>query len=137
MAKTVSIYGIKACDTMKKARTWLEAAGVAYCFHDYKIQGIDAGILQGWAKTAGWEKLPPLPDREGFAGSFAGVSGDALLVAGGANFPGAKPWEGGAKAWTCSLTLGQGTTPKPRAPSNSLGRGGSLRRPVRWTAHGR
>jgi arsenate reductase len=57
MAKTVSIYGIKACDTMKKARTWLEAAGVGYSFHDYKTQGIDAATLQGWAKKAGWEKL--------------------------------------------------------------------------------
>ena len=37
--KTVSIYGIKACDTMKKARTWLDTAGVAYTFHDYKTQG--------------------------------------------------------------------------------------------------
>jgi N-acetylneuraminic acid mutarotase len=46
-----------------------------------------------------WDKLPSLPDREGFAGSFAGVSGGALLVAGGANFPGRKPWEGGQKEW--------------------------------------
>lgn len=46
-----------------------------------------------------WAQLPPLPDREGFAAPFAGVSGDALLVAGGANFPDKKPWEGGAKVW--------------------------------------
>jgi arsenate reductase len=57
MAKTVSIYGIKACDTMKKARNWLETAGVAYSFHDYKAQGIDAGTLQAWSKAVGWEKL--------------------------------------------------------------------------------
>ena len=57
MAKTVSIYGIKACDTMKKARTWLETAGVAYAFHDYKTQGIDAATLKGWAELVGWEKL--------------------------------------------------------------------------------
>jgi arsenate reductase len=57
MARTVSIYGIKACDTMKKARTWLEAAGVAYAFHDYKTQGIDAATLKGWAGKVGWEKL--------------------------------------------------------------------------------
>jgi N-acetylneuraminate epimerase len=44
-------------------------------------------------------QLPPLPDREGFAGSFAGVSHGALIVAGGANFPEKKPWEGGTKAW--------------------------------------
>lgn len=51
--------------------------------------------------TAGpaWETLPPVPDREGLAGAFAGVSGGALLVAGGANFPDRKPWEGGKKVW--------------------------------------
>jgi N-acetylneuraminate epimerase len=46
-----------------------------------------------------WKQLPSLPDAEGFAGSFAGVSNGALLVAGGSNFPGKKPWEGGAKVW--------------------------------------
>jgi N-acetylneuraminate epimerase len=46
-----------------------------------------------------WKQLPALPDAEGFAGSFAGVINGALLVAGGANFPDAKPWEGGAKVW--------------------------------------
>jgi N-acetylneuraminic acid mutarotase len=46
-----------------------------------------------------WTRLPSLPDAEGFAGSFAGVSNGALLVAGGSNFPGKKPWEGGAKVW--------------------------------------
>ncbi|HUR59233.1 MAG TPA: hypothetical protein VM029_16065, partial [Opitutaceae bacterium] len=46
-----------------------------------------------------WEKIAPIPDAVGFAGSFAGVSGGALLVAGGANFPGAMPWAGGAKIW--------------------------------------
>lgn len=46
-----------------------------------------------------WTKLPPLPDKEGFASSFAGVSNGALLVAGGANFLGKKPWEGGKKVW--------------------------------------
>jgi arsenate reductase (glutaredoxin) len=55
--KTVSIYGIKACDTMKKARTWLETAGVDYTFHDYKTQGIDAGRLQTWVQAVGWERL--------------------------------------------------------------------------------
>ena len=47
-----------------------------------------------------WNRLSPLPDREGFAGPFAGVSHGALLVAGGANFPGKKPWEGGKKVWS-------------------------------------
>lgn len=46
-----------------------------------------------------WKQLPSLPDAEGFAGSFAGVSNSALLAAGGANFPDKKPWKGGAKVW--------------------------------------
>ena len=46
-----------------------------------------------------WTQLEPLPDREGFAGAFAGVSGDALIVAGGTNFPDKMPWEGGVKRW--------------------------------------
>jgi N-acetylneuraminate epimerase len=46
-----------------------------------------------------WLQLPPLPDKEGFAAMYAGVSGGALLAAGGANFPGQKPWEGGEKTW--------------------------------------
>jgi len=46
-----------------------------------------------------WDKLPPLPDKEGFAGPFAGVSGGVLVVAGGANFPDKKPWDGGKKQW--------------------------------------
>lgn len=52
-----TIYGIRNCDTMKKARAWLDARGVAYAFHDYKSAGIDAGRLAGWAKELGWEKL--------------------------------------------------------------------------------
>ncbi|MDB6028204.1 MAG: Galactose oxidase [Verrucomicrobiales bacterium] len=50
-----------------------------------------------------WDKLAPLPDREGFAGSFAGVSHGALFVAGGANFPEKRPWEGGTKIWYDSV----------------------------------
>jgi N-acetylneuraminic acid mutarotase len=50
-----------------------------------------------------WARLPDLPDREGFAGSFAGVSGGALIVAGGANFPEKRPWEGGKKIWYDSV----------------------------------
>ncbi len=53
----VTIYGIKNCDTMKKARTWLDGHGVAYAFHDYKASGIEKGVLQGWARTVGWETL--------------------------------------------------------------------------------
>ena len=53
----VTIYGIKACDTMKKARGWLEAHGISYAFHDYKVSGIERGVLQGWVRTVGWEAL--------------------------------------------------------------------------------
>jgi arsenate reductase len=56
MAET-RIYGIKACDTMKKARDWLDGHGVAYAFHDYKSAGIDRATLQGWAAKVGWELL--------------------------------------------------------------------------------
>ncbi len=56
MSKTV-LYGIKNCDTMKKARTWLDSHGVAYEFHDYKTAGIDADDLQRWVKALGWEVL--------------------------------------------------------------------------------
>ncbi len=54
---TVTIYGIRNCETMKKARAWLDGHGVAYTFHDYKVSGIDRGRLGGWAKQAGWETL--------------------------------------------------------------------------------
>lgn len=54
---TVTIYGIKACDTMKKARTWLEGHGIDYGFHDYKTQGIGRQVLEGWTKAVGWEVL--------------------------------------------------------------------------------
>lgn len=54
--KTV-LYGIKNCDTVKKARAWLEAHGVDYTFHDYKVAGIDAERLGRWAQQAGWETL--------------------------------------------------------------------------------
>ena len=54
---SVVIYGIKNCDTMKKARAWLDKAGVAYDFHDYKTAGIERPRLEGWAKKAGWETL--------------------------------------------------------------------------------
>src|SRR5262245_29494995 len=54
---TVTIYGIKNCDTMKKARAWLDGHGVAYAFHDYKTAGIDRARLEGWAKKVGWEVL--------------------------------------------------------------------------------
>ncbi|HEU6441778.1 MAG TPA: ArsC family reductase [Microvirga sp.] len=55
--ESVTLYGIKNCDTMKKARAWLDAKGVPYTFHDYKIEGIDRARLEGWAREAGWEAL--------------------------------------------------------------------------------
>ena len=57
MAKAVTIYGIKNCDTMKKARAWLDKRGVTYEFHDYKSAGIERSMLEGWARQAGWEAL--------------------------------------------------------------------------------
>ena len=54
---TVTIYGIKNCDTMKKARTWLDDHEVSYEFHDYKTAGIDVAALARWSKQVGWETL--------------------------------------------------------------------------------
>jgi len=54
---TTAIYGIKNCDTMKKARAWLDANGVAYVFHDYKVEGVDPARLAHWVESAGWETV--------------------------------------------------------------------------------
>jgi arsenate reductase (glutaredoxin) len=59
---TVTLYGIPNCDTVKKARTWLDANGVGYAFHDYKKAGIDAARLAEWIDRLGWE---PLLNRAG------------------------------------------------------------------------
>jgi Spx/MgsR family transcriptional regulator len=53
----IVIYGIKNCDTMKKARAWLDENGVAYKFHDYKNAGIDRPRLEQWVKSLGWEAV--------------------------------------------------------------------------------
>lgn len=53
----VRLYGIKACDTMKKARTWLDSRGIAYAFHDYKSAGIDRARLEAWCDEHGWDKV--------------------------------------------------------------------------------
>jgi arsenate reductase len=55
MSKT--LFGIKACDTMKKARTWLDEHGVSYAFHDYKAVGIDRENLDKWCNEHGWETI--------------------------------------------------------------------------------
>jgi arsenate reductase len=61
MAKTISrpptIYGIKNCDTMKKARAWLDKHGIAYAFHDYKTAGVARAQLETWCRMVGWETL--------------------------------------------------------------------------------
>lgn len=54
---TVTIHGIRNCDTMKKAMAWLDRQGVAYRFHDYKTQGLDRALLEGWVRQVGWEAL--------------------------------------------------------------------------------
>ena len=53
----MKLYGIANCDTVKKARAWLDAHGIAYEFHDYKKHGVDATVLTRWMKQAGWEKV--------------------------------------------------------------------------------
>lgn len=54
---SLTLYGIPNCDTIKKARVWLDTHGVAYSFHDYKKAGIDAATLRAWAGEVGWEAL--------------------------------------------------------------------------------
>ena len=69
---SITIYGIRNCDTMKKARRWLEAQGVHYAFHDYRSEGIAAERLARWCGEVGWEILlnragtmfRKLPERE-------------------------------------------------------------------------
>ncbi len=53
----IEIYGIPNCDTVKKARRWLDARGIAYDFHDYKKVGVDPVRLKGWERDKGWEAL--------------------------------------------------------------------------------
>jgi arsenate reductase (glutaredoxin) len=59
---TVTVFGIPNCDTVKKARVWLDTKDVAYAFHDYKKAGVDAATLNRWADAVGWE---PLLNRAG------------------------------------------------------------------------
>lgn len=54
---TIEFYGIPNCDTVKKARLWLEGQGLDYIFHDYKKEGADAAKLEKWVAAAGWEKV--------------------------------------------------------------------------------
>lgn len=52
-----TIHGIKTCDTMRKARAWLESHGIAHRFHDYRAQGLAEEVLRGWVDAVGWETL--------------------------------------------------------------------------------
>lgn len=52
-----TLYGIPNCDTMKKARSWLDGHGIAYQFHDYKKAGLDEALLRAWVAELGWEAL--------------------------------------------------------------------------------
>jgi Spx/MgsR family transcriptional regulator len=54
---SITLYGIPNCDTVKKARTWLDEHGVSYAFHDYKKQGVDPAKIAGWIEQAGWERV--------------------------------------------------------------------------------
>lgn len=54
---SIEFYGIANCDTVKKARAWLDAKGAAYTFHDYKKEGADQDRLRAWVNAVGWERL--------------------------------------------------------------------------------
>ncbi len=56
-SKQITIYGIKNCDTTKKARAWLDQRGVPYRFHDYKVDGLERALLERWTGRMGWEAL--------------------------------------------------------------------------------
>lgn len=68
----IRLYGIPNCDTVRKARQWLEAEGIGYAFHDFKKEGVDPAKLQEWSADGGWERLlnrrgttfRKLPDEE-------------------------------------------------------------------------
>ena len=110
----VTIYGIKNCDTMKKARAWLDELGVGYAFHDYKSAGIDRATLEDWVKKVGWETLlnragttfRALPDekKEGLSEKKAialmlnqpSMIKRPVLIAGGKMLVGFKPEQYGA-----------------------------------------
>jgi len=57
IAALVTVYGIKNCDTIKKARNWLSDNGIEYCFHDFRADGIDAATIEQWIAQAGWETV--------------------------------------------------------------------------------
>lgn len=54
---TITLHGIASCETVKKARAWLDGHGTAYVFHDYKKAGVERATLERWVREAGWERL--------------------------------------------------------------------------------
>jgi arsenate reductase (glutaredoxin) len=60
--KTTKLFGIPNCDSVRKARRWLDERGIAYVFHDFRKDGLDAQRLSAWIGQAGWE---PLLNRKG------------------------------------------------------------------------
>ena len=57
MGVQVDLYGIRNCDTVKKARAWLDGQGIAHVFHDYKVEGADPRLLATWCERLGWETV--------------------------------------------------------------------------------
>jgi len=84
---SVTMYGIKNCDTVRKARVWMDENSVAYAFHDYKGEGIEATRLSRWIDAAGWEVLlnragttfRKLPDAD--KANLDAAKAQALMVA--------------------------------------------------------
>lgn len=54
---TLVVFGIRNCDSVKRARAWLQSRGIAHDFHDYKVAGIDVATLRRWVDEVGWERL--------------------------------------------------------------------------------
>ena len=94
--------------TKNRLAPLLELAVSAFLFMNHALLAAEADIH--------WRQLPPLPDPLGVAGAFAGVSGGALVVAGGANFPGKMPWEGGVKVWHDTAYVLENTNAAWRGP---------------------
>lgn len=100
---TITLYGIKNCDTVKKARAWLDNRGIGYTFHDYKVAGVDEAQLRAWVDEFGWDKVlnragttfRKLPD-----GEKEGLDADKavrLMLAQPSMIK--RPILGGAKGW--------------------------------------
>jgi arsenate reductase len=79
---TTTLYGIKTCDTVRKARAWLDSQGIAHRFHDFRAEGLDRSTLEAWVAALGWEAVlnrqsttfKEMPEAE-----RAGIDGDAAI----------------------------------------------------------